>query len=701
MATLIGDVVGQPSSLPLFQYTLTELFDRRDGQALTLDEYRRLGGVSGVIGATAERLYDQLTATQRDTLRIVLLRLVTIDENRQRARRRVEAAELLTLQLDVADLDKVLDSFGRHRLLSFDRSAAGAPTVELAHEALLAEWPTLRAWVDDAQDEIRRRVMLDFAITEWSHAGRDPEFLPTGGRLAEFERWASSSTVSLDEPERDFLRCAVARRDDDDHDAARRESVVVSLQRRARRRSWALLAVVVAVFVAVGGVLAVRQFRVRPLDIAVVEPPHDSPVAGIEAQLLNGVADLARDGGVRVDAVTPVSDITAEVDRLLASDPDIAILPGVSSAQLGLDVAAMARTHPDVRVVQIEGVQPDAPPPNLTTLTFPANDGSFLAGAAAALTSTAGRIGFIGGFPGAVESFRAGYEAGARAVDPSIDVVSTYPIGEFPRTTFNEPDTVHAAALDLYRRGADVVFNAAGGAGRGIAQAATEESERTGRQLWAIGVDVDEWLTDGTAVRDHILTSLLKRHDLAITNAVDRFRHGDLPAGLYEFALADGSLELSRSGGHLDEAVIERVEQLRQAIADGTITVPDTPLTGPSIVADADVTVDLTYDGVNCTSTTPRSTTAANNDVLRVDVTNTSSGPITAKVVLLDDWTSTDLTGSEPFTFAVVAPHGTQTMTGRAFPNHFGIGCATGTTFTVATEIHVPDDNPYAAPTGG
>jgi hypothetical protein len=134
-------VVGRPASLPLFQYTLTELFDHSDGEALTLAGYRQLGGVSGVIGATADRLFEGLSQPERTVLRAVLLRLVTVEESGQRARRRVEASELLSLDLDVVEVDRVLATFGRHRLLSFDRSAAtGAPTVQLAHEALLTEW---------------------------------------------------------------------------------------------------------------------------------------------------------------------------------------------------------------------------------------------------------------------------------------------------------------------------------------------------------------------------------------------------------------------------------------------------------------------------------------------------------------------------------------------------------------------------------
>jgi hypothetical protein len=165
MATLIGDGVGRPASLPLFQHTLTELFDRCDGKPLTLDSYRHVGGVSGVTGATADRLVDRFTEHQREVLRAVLLRPVTIEEGGQRARRRVEAAELLSLDVDVADLRRVIDVFGAHRLLCFDRAASGAPTVELTHEALLTEIRRFELPASLVQDNQDRAD-----IAEWARA---------------------------------------------------------------------------------------------------------------------------------------------------------------------------------------------------------------------------------------------------------------------------------------------------------------------------------------------------------------------------------------------------------------------------------------------------------------------------------------------------------------------------------------------------
>jgi hypothetical protein len=201
-------------------------------------------------------------------------------------------------------------------------------------------------------------------------------------------------------------------------------------------------------------------------------------------------------------------------------------------------------------------------------------------------------------------------------------------------------------------------------------------------------------------VRDQVLTSLLKRHDLAVTKAIALFRAGKLPAGPYEFRLDDGSMDLARSGNHLDPNARARIDQLRAAVVDGTITVPDVPAHGPTVVADADVTIRVTYDGSTCTATAPTTTTAATDDVMRVDMTNTSSSPVTAEIVTLADRDSTDPTGAEPFTQAQVAPHGTQVLTARAFPNHFGVGCWDGVHETVAADVKVPDEATGSPPDG-
>ena len=144
LAAMIADVVDRPGALPLLQYALTELAERREDGVLTLVGYRRIGGVSGALARRAEQLFEAMNEGARDACRQVFLRLVTLGEGSEDTRRRVRRSELQPLA-DARTMDGVLDAFGRHRLLSFDRDpATREPTVEIAHEALLGAWDRLQ-----------------------------------------------------------------------------------------------------------------------------------------------------------------------------------------------------------------------------------------------------------------------------------------------------------------------------------------------------------------------------------------------------------------------------------------------------------------------------------------------------------------------------------------------------------------------------
>ncbi|HWM18254.1 MAG TPA: BTAD domain-containing putative transcriptional regulator, partial [Ilumatobacteraceae bacterium] len=156
VAELVRDVVDRTGALPLLQYTLTELFDQRRGNRITADAYRGLGGVSGALVKRAEGLLAGLGDEAHDATRQVFLRLVTLGEGADDTRRRVLQSELEHLAIDRGTLRAVLDTFGRHRLLSFDRDpVTRSPTVEISHEALLTEWTRLHDWIDGARDDVR------------------------------------------------------------------------------------------------------------------------------------------------------------------------------------------------------------------------------------------------------------------------------------------------------------------------------------------------------------------------------------------------------------------------------------------------------------------------------------------------------------------------------------------------------------------
>lgn len=248
---VIRDVAGQPGGLPLLQYALTEVFRRRDTNVLTLDAYQRSGGVLGALAVRAEELYGDLNPPGKEAIHQAFVRLVNVEEEADDVRRRVTRAELMALEVDRRALTDALQSFASHRLLTFDSDPISrAPTVEVAHEALLREWGRLRGWVEDMRDDLIFRRRLDAAITEWEEAGESEPHLLTGGRLAQFDTWASNTRLALSSREREYLQ-ASAELDQ----AATERSVSI------RRRVMTALAAATLVAVAFGVFALVQRNR--------------------------------------------------------------------------------------------------------------------------------------------------------------------------------------------------------------------------------------------------------------------------------------------------------------------------------------------------------------------------------------------------------------------------------------------------------
>ncbi|MEX2280835.1 MAG: BMP family ABC transporter substrate-binding protein [Acidimicrobiia bacterium] len=234
-----------------------------------------------------------------------------------------------------------------------------------------------------------------------------------------------------------------------------------------------------------------------------------------------------------------------------------------------------ATANPDVNFAIVDDASVDLP--NVAGLVFAEEEGSFLVGAAAALKSTTGTIGFIGGVNiDLIKKFEAGFIAGAKAVNPDIEIISQY-VTEPPNFDgFNDPASGRVIAQSMFESGADVVYHAAGGTGAGLFQAAREYSEANGTKVWAIGVDSDQYLTAGDDVRDYILTSMLKRVDVAVFNTIEAQVNGEFAPGSNVFDLSVDGVGYSTSGGFVDD-ITDQLEDYKQQIIDGDIVVPTTP----------------------------------------------------------------------------------------------------------------------------
>jgi len=216
--------------------------------------------------------------------------------------------------------------------------------------------------------------------------------------------------------------------------------------------------------------------------------------------------------------------------------------------------------------------------PNVRCMLFSEEQGSFLMGVAAALKSTTGTVGFIGGVEvPLILKFQAGFEAGALAANPDITILPAVYLTQVPDFTgFNDPVKGNEAALALYGQGADVIFHAAGGSGLGLFQAA-EELSTDDQHLWAIGVDSDQYESvPEPALQEHILTSMLKRVDVAVDKAIVDWLNDEFTPGGVRLGLAEGGIGYSTSGGFVDDIAGDLDGYAEQIIA-GEITVPTEP----------------------------------------------------------------------------------------------------------------------------
>ncbi len=231
-------------------------------------------------------------------------------------------------------------------------------------------------------------------------------------------------------------------------------------------------------------------------------------------------------------------------------------------------VGKVAEENPDVKFAIVDDSTNDLS--NVMNLTFAANQGSFLVGVAAALTTTTKNVGFVGGVEtDLIKSFEAGFDAGVKAVDPTIEIQSKYLTQPPDFSGFSSVDKGKAAAEGMYQKGADVIYHAAGGSGGGVFTAAKAAGK------WAIGVDSDQALTAAEDVRSVILTSMLKRVDTGVYYFIKSVHDGTFAGGTKLFDLKDDGVGYSTTGDHLSADTIAKMEEYKQQIIDGTITVPE------------------------------------------------------------------------------------------------------------------------------
>jgi class 3 adenylate cyclase/WD40 repeat protein len=222
---ILHDVGTEPGALPLLSHALLETWQRRRGRLMMLRGYLESGGVQAAIARSADRLMAELGPDQQLIARTIFLRLTEFGAGTPDTRRRAGLTELVG-QADGEAAADVLQRLAEHRLV-----VLGEDTAEVAHEALIREWPTLREWLAADREALRLHRGLTEAATDWQRANREPSLLYRGARLAAALDWAPAHAAELNALERDFL--------DESRLASEREA---HHQRQVNRRLRFLLA---------------------------------------------------------------------------------------------------------------------------------------------------------------------------------------------------------------------------------------------------------------------------------------------------------------------------------------------------------------------------------------------------------------------------------------------------------------------------
>jgi len=343
-ATIIDDIGHEPGALPLLQYALTELFERRSDRSLTLAAYRASGGVLGALARRAEEIYLEFDPSAQAATKQLFLRLVTLGEGVEDTRRRVLQSELTTLAttneaFTEAVIKQVIAQFVRFRLLTLDHDpVTRGPTVEVAHEALLRAWQRLRNWLNESRTDVRLQRLLSQAAAEWRGSGQDDSFLLRGTRLDRYEGWtqeakAGETQVALTDDEQTFLAASLtARQKRHTEEQARQQRELETAQKlaetearraeeqtqNARRLGWLATGLAIFLIVAIGAAwFALNQRNVARANFQ-----------SAERNRLAAQAQIALENGE--DVIVPALLALRSLQIDYSSEADAALLSALS-----------------------------------------------------------------------------------------------------------------------------------------------------------------------------------------------------------------------------------------------------------------------------------------------------------------------------------------------------------------------------------
>jgi len=317
---LLNDILGEPAALPLLQFTLLKLWEHRDHNRITWENYKRLGGGRQALAKSADEFYNSLIPEEQTTARRILLRLVRPGEGLEVTSQRMRRLDLYTKGEAADRIDRVLNRFLQARLLKLTKGQTPYDDqIEVAHEALVRNWPTLVSWLETEREAIRQRRTLTIAAERWNELGCTDDLLLRGVELEEALRYDDLNSL-----ESDFIQASQQARADEIEQA---KKVADELRKRNRIITAAsLVAGAVALIAIFLGTLALNQYAVANTEKAAAEKARDTAEeANINyfGQVMTVDAERARALDAEKAAVTAEAQAVVEKSTAQAANTQI------------------------------------------------------------------------------------------------------------------------------------------------------------------------------------------------------------------------------------------------------------------------------------------------------------------------------------------------------------------------------------------
>ena len=309
---------------------------------------------------------------------------------------------------------------------------------------------------------------------------------------------------------------------------------------------------------------AISQEELDTLSVTMVYPNDCVGSAAYCNEFHIGIQKAQEELGIKLTEVNGMEDDPVATEMILSEAAQSSELVLTAGYQMGSILETVAPKFPNVKFA-IFDVTIDLP--NVASVNYKSNEGSFLVGSIAALKTKTNKIGFVGGVDvPLIREFEAGYIAGIHEINQDIQVYVKYISNEV--TGFNQPDKAKEIALTLYQNGVDVIYVAAGGSGQGVLEAAKEQMN------YIIWVDSNgNHLAPGI-----VLTSMVKEISSSVQTIINETVNGMFTPGIRFIGIEDGvdyTLD-EHNQLSLTEDIVKQVEAIKERIIAGDIIVPDT-----------------------------------------------------------------------------------------------------------------------------